>query len=183
MDTNAEGSASRMAGNTVDNADTVANAAVLEVAEIEGHQNENMESIKPEANGLDVANGAGFTASDAEIKPEPAQEIKEEETEMPIVPTDVEITDTLLGYLKEDTFTMDITERQLRSRLEKHFGLPLKDKKSIIRDKVWTSSVQIVSQAYIEAQFTCSFTQGKRSLTFPTGITSLTLTRILHGIT
>ena len=51
-------------------------------------------------------------------------------------PTDAELLDELLRYLEEDTFTMDVTERQLRSRLEKHFGVPLKDKKTIIRDKV-----------------------------------------------
>lgn len=52
------------------------------------------------------------------------------------VPSDDEISEELLLYLKEDSFTMDVTERQLRTRLEKHFCVPLKEKKAIIRDKV-----------------------------------------------
>ena len=63
-------------------------------------------------------------------------------TKAPVAPSDAEIKDELLKYLQEDSFTMDVTERQLRGRLEKHFGLPLKDRKGIIRDKVWDLSFE-----------------------------------------
>lgn len=56
----------------------------------------------------------------------------------PAAPSDGAIKEELLKYLKEDTFTMDVTERQLRTRLEAHFGMPLKDKKTVIRDQVRT---------------------------------------------
>ena len=112
------------------------------------------------ANGLDVKKEANEavdrlvkpavaevrTTLDAlkdEKKPEENEEIVVEATieaqDTPSVakpPTDAELLEELLRYLEEDSFTMDTTERQLRNRLEKHFGVPLKDRKTIIRDKV-----------------------------------------------
>ena len=51
------------------------------------------------------------------------------------MPSEVAIKVKLLSYLEEDTFTMNVTERQIRGRLEEHFGVPLKDKKKVIRDE------------------------------------------------
>ena len=91
----------------------------------EGGPNEQKESIVDE-----VRAGQGVRAMD--------------NTPAPIeAPADAELLAELLRYLEEDSFTMDVTERQLRNRLEGHFGVSLKDRKTIIRDKVAEPSLLI----------------------------------------
>jgi hypothetical protein len=171
METIVDESDSQLAGITSNEAlNTVDDAAAAEVAQVEGQQenDDNFKLKKADVHGL--ANGAEVEASMVEIRPDLAEDIKKEETEMPIGPTDVEITDKLLGYLEEDTFTMDITERQLRNRLEQHFGVPLKDKKSIIRDKVWTLPFQtsVCPQDGFGSLPLCSHVQ---YMSYPLGLT------------
>lgn len=133
MDTNVEETHTVLAEESTDGIRTDADTTASRLASSEGQQ--EMDASKTSEGEQEVV-AKDIADPEPEAKQEPAQDIKEEVAEVSVPPSDAELTSTLLGYLKEDTFTMDITERQLRNRLEKHFGVPLKDRKSIIRDKV-----------------------------------------------
>ena len=95
--------------------------------------------VEPEATEVKTSLGALQEEEKPAQKAKSVDEVSVEAKDTPAVakpPTDAELLEQLLRYLEEDSFTMDVTERQLRSRLEKHFGVPLKDRKTIIRDKV-----------------------------------------------
>lgn len=96
-------------------------------------QLEKLDGVQEKAEELLPTSEAPFKEEELKVEiltdiPEPATSTKP--------PTDAEICEELLKYLQEDSFNLNITERQLRNRLEEHFGLPLKDRKAIIRDKV-----------------------------------------------
>ena len=71
-------------------------------------------------------------------------------------PSDEAVEEELLKYLKEESFTLDVTERQLRTRLEAHFGVPLKHKKTVIRDRV-----RLIASATDRDPAWCSTDSGK----------------------